>query len=138
LFLFFTYCLFCGGCQDEFSIDFDLAWRLIGYGRKEPALRKLKGNFEVGMDYIIVSPASSNGEAERESEKFGGNNRIVVFLTLDCFKAFCMMAGTSKGKEVRRYFLDCERRLKVFLAEESRRDQECAKKQLDIIKQSQD
>ena len=39
------------------------------------------------------------------------------YMTIDCFKSFCMMAGTSKGKGVRRYFLDCERRLKVLLNE---------------------
>jgi phage anti-repressor protein len=41
----------------------------------------------------------------------GGDRRSVAyFLTTDCFKAFCMMAGTQKGKEVRRYYLDIEKK----------------------------
>ncbi len=33
-------------------------------------------------------------------------------LTVDCFKAFCMMAGTEMGRQVRAYFIECERALK--------------------------
>jgi hypothetical protein len=40
-----------------------------------------------------------------------------INLTTDCFKAFAMMAGTATGREVRQYFLDCERKLKGILQE---------------------
>jgi hypothetical protein len=32
-----------------------------------------------------------------------------IYLTVDCFKSLGMMAGTQKGKEVRKYFLECEK-----------------------------
>jgi hypothetical protein len=34
---------------------------------------------------------------------------MCYFLTADCFKAFCMMAGTEKGKQVRKYYLKIEK-----------------------------
>jgi hypothetical protein len=39
----------------------------------------------------------------------GGYNVNKYYLTADCFKAFCMMAGTKKGKEVRKYYLQIEK-----------------------------
>ena len=52
----------------------------------------------------------------------GGRPSEFIKLTIDCFKSFGMMAGTEKGKEIRRYFLMCERQLKqtrsdTFLAD---------------------
>ena len=101
--------------DEGFPIDFDDAWRWVGYKKKESPLRKLKAKFEEGFDYIVVNLiASPNREAIK-----GGQNRIVIKLTIDCFKIFCMMADTSKGKEVRKYFIQCEQRLKALLNEPS-------------------
>jgi phage anti-repressor protein len=33
-------------------------------------------------------------------------------LTLDCAKELCMVEGNEKGKEARRYFIECEKKLK--------------------------
>ena len=44
----------------------------------------------------------------------GGRPSVSYYLTNNCFKELCMMAGTKKGKEVRRYYLDCEKQLKVI------------------------
>lgn len=88
--------------KDQFSVDLENAWIWIGYSSKQKAKNKLIKNFEKGIDYLTIwvkTPSSG-----RPSESF--------LLTLDCFKSLSMMAGTEKGKEVRRYFLDCERQLK--------------------------
>jgi phage anti-repressor protein len=58
-----------------------------------------------------------NHEVKNQDESFthggkregAGRKAIGYFLTVDCFKAFCMMAGTSKGKEVRLYYLKIEK-----------------------------
>jgi hypothetical protein len=34
---------------------------------------------------------------------------------IDCFKSLGMMAGTEKGKLIRRYFLEYERALKIYV-----------------------
>ncbi len=90
---------------DEFPIDFDAAWKWIGYSTKQKAKNKLTNNFDLGFDYTL------NQMVKRvEGNKGGGAVRFEsINLTLDCFKSLGMMAGTAKGKEVRRYFLECER-----------------------------
>lgn len=94
---------------DDFPVDFDDAWKWIGYSRKEKAKAKLERNFEQLVDFIKPQDglASPIGEASH-----GGHNREIIYLSIDCFKSFCMMAGTRKGKMVRRYFLECEKELK--------------------------
>jgi phage anti-repressor protein len=88
---------------DPFPIDFDNAWNWIGYSSKQKAKNKLFHNFEEEIDYTFLL----NQMGKRSGR--GGHNREQIRLTIDCFKSLAMMAGTSKGKEVRQYFLKCER-----------------------------
>ncbi|MGG6295265.1 hypothetical protein ACQ4M4_12820 [Leptolyngbya sp. AN02str] len=97
-------------CSSEpFPVIFDNAWQWIGYSSKQAAKKKLTRNFEAGIDYLSkwMNVAHSNGSSATKVE--------AISLTLDCFKSLAMMAGTAKGKEVRRYFLECERRLQQFV-----------------------
>jgi hypothetical protein len=66
----------------------------------------LKANFEEEQDFCSRLFGSKEGR--------GGHNEVGYFLTVDCFKAFCMMAGTERGKEVRRYYLDIEKRFEAL------------------------
>lgn len=89
---------------DPFPVLFCKAAKWLGYSRKDHAKTALTSNFEPNLDYLIeTAPAEGRG---RPSE--------VIRLTVDCFKALGMMAGTEKGREVRRYFLECERQLKAL------------------------
>ena len=86
--------------NDRFPVDFDDAWVWCGYSRKNNALAKLIADgFEEGLDYI---------SAEKGAEKSHGNSANYS-LTVDCFKHFGMMAKTEQGKQIRRYFLQCEK-----------------------------
>ena len=89
--------------QDDFPVDFDDAWEWIGYSTKQAAKKKLTRNFIVGTDYLSkwMSVAHSNGSTASRTEK--------IYLTIDAFKSLGMMAGTAKGREIRKYFLECER-----------------------------
>jgi phage anti-repressor protein len=89
--------------SEEFPIDFEMAWQWAGYTNKRNAANKLKAHFEDGLEFSIM--LSKNPE--------GGRPSVSYSLTNDCFKMFCMMAGTGKGKEVRRYYIECEKRLKI-------------------------
>jgi phage anti-repressor protein len=82
-----------------FPVNFEEGWRWIGYSTKQKAKIKLLNNFESGIDYL--TEWVKNSCAGRPSESFQ--------LTIDCFKSLAMMAGTERGKEVRKYFLKCER-----------------------------
>ncbi len=87
--------------NDPFPIGFDDAWKWIGYTRKDNAKRKLTSNFTKDVDYQSIT--------HKEKLGTGATHREIVKLTVDCFKSFCMMAETEKGREVRQYFLKCER-----------------------------
>ena len=90
--------------EDEFPVDFDYGWRWIGYSTKQKAKDKLTNNFESGIDYHI----NQTVKLVKRSQG-GGSGAEDIRLTIDCFKSLGMMAGTEKGKEIRRYFLHCER-----------------------------
>jgi hypothetical protein len=113
---------------EQYPVDFDRAWQWIGYARKDHALESLKANFEEGMDFDFRrSGNQTSGNSEnlifpdnrknQVSDNFHGGKRegagrkaMVYFLTVDCFKSFCMMAGTDKGREVRKYYLEIEKK----------------------------
>ena len=84
--------------EERYPIDFDDAWQWVGYSRKDHALEVLLKDFEEGQDFSRILGKSTGG---RPAENY--------FLTIDCFKSFCMMAGTERGKEVRRYYLAVEK-----------------------------
>ena len=87
--------------REQFPVDFDSAWTWVGFARKDHALRCLKGNFEDNSDFLLKGGSSS--QAGRQPDKY--------FLTKECFKSFCMLAQTTKGKEIRKYYLEVEKQL---------------------------
>ena len=84
---------------DSHPIDLDDAWQWLGYSTKQKALQSLKSNFEDGEDFLTKRLKSSTG----------GRPSDLIVLTVDCFKSLGMMAGTSQGKAIRKYFLECEK-----------------------------
>jgi len=84
---------------NEFPVDFDDAWQWLGYATKQKAEKKLKQNFEEGIDFLTKGLKSSTG----------GRPSELIALTVDCFKSLGMTAGTEQGKQIRKYFLECEK-----------------------------
>lgn len=97
--------------SDPFSIDFDDAWRWIGYTRKDSAKKKLLNNFEENIDFKILQQTAENSAEQR----LGGRPIEEIRLSIDCFKSLAMMAGTEKGRDVRQYFLRIEREYKQIM-----------------------
>lgn len=89
--------------EEKFSVDFEAAWQWVGYSTKGNAKRVLEANFSKGTDFEVLIRTDKNPEGGRPGE--------YIRLSTDCFKSFCMMSGTQRGKEVRAYFLDCEKEL---------------------------
>lgn len=96
---------------EPFPVDFDKAWQWLGYSRKDVAKRKLEADFVEGTDFLLRNKVE-------QKEGSGGHNEQKIKLTIDCFKSFGMMAGTEMGKQVRQYFLECEKELKHLLGEQ--------------------
>ena len=94
------------GSSKEYPVDLEDAWQWLGYSSKQSAKKKLIRNFEEGEDFSAkwMSVPHSNGLTASRTE--------TIFLTVDCFKSFAMMAGTEKGRETRQYFLRCEKEIK--------------------------
>lgn len=105
--------------DEKFPINFDDAWQWIGYSRKGAAKSALESNFIKDLDFFRSFGKSS-----------GGRPAELITLTIECFKSFCMMAGTPRGREVRLYFLNCEAELKRKLEEERNQQQSNTKKHL--------
>lgn len=87
--------------NDAFPIKFEEAWQWIGYSRKDVAKRVLEANFTQEVDYQLL---------RRKVEQVSGAKWVDdISLSNDCFKSLCMLANTDTGKQVRQYFLECEK-----------------------------
>jgi len=88
--------------EDQFPVNFDDAWQWLDYARKDTAKRAfLKCGFVESLDY-----QSLHTIVERE---IGATQKEVIKLSVECFKTWAMMSQTEQGKQVRLYFLECEK-----------------------------
>lgn len=111
--------------KDSFPVDFDKAWKWVGYSTKGNAKRIIESDFTVNIDYSLLLTNDKQKDRGGHGQVFitndkqksrGGYNKETIKLTVDCFKKFCMLARTDRGKEVREYFLECERKLKIAIS----------------------
>ncbi|EAY29855.1 hypothetical protein [Microscilla marina] len=105
--------------HQAFPVDFDAFWQWCGFARKDSAKRTLEKNFTQSVDYQVF-------HSDVENPK-GGRPAAMICLSIDCAKSFAMLAQTEKGREVRLYFLECEKRLKALTR---------GKNKLQILKES--
>ncbi|HYX15676.1 MAG TPA: hypothetical protein VE944_15170, partial [Nostoc sp.] len=95
-------------------VDFDWAWQVLGYSRKDSAKRTLVSYFERDLDYFTQSPEESPEALPHDIFHFEVENsksgRPVekIYLTVECFKEMGMLAKSEEGKQIRKYFLTCE------------------------------
>lgn len=93
--------------KELYPVDFDLAWEWVGYSSKHKAKEMLENNFSENLNFTRLAEVrlqqEGNRKVKRPYEK--------ILLTKDTFKMFCMLAQTSKGNEVREYFIKVEKKL---------------------------
>ena len=68
-----------------------------------------RAGFVEGVDYVKTQDLSAPNLVSAKSR---AQVRIEYHLTISAAKEIAMMSGSPKGKEVRLYFIECEKRLK--------------------------
>lgn len=90
--------------SSEFPVDFELAWKWLGFSTKGNAKRTLVKNFVENEDFWVIHVEKS----EKSSSRGGLTHREDIWLTTNCLKEMGMIAGSLQGKAIRKYFLQCE------------------------------
>jgi hypothetical protein len=89
---------------------------------KEFIIRLLKRNFIENEDYKILDNnefdinnfcSTMMVEQNYEEEKRGAHNKQYIITSPDCFKELCMHVGTSKSKEIKKYYIELEKVLQT-------------------------
>jgi hypothetical protein len=138
--------------KDDYCIDLDDIWEWLGFTRRDNSKKSLCKNFAEPEDYKILQIydkiceenfAPPVGGAKNlhikiceEKETRGGFNKEQILMKVDTFKAFCLIAKTKKGKEIRNYFLKLEETLYEVIDEESNElRQQLENKEIEIKEQ---
>lgn len=87
--------------QTDFTINLERVARWLGTTIKK--LRKtLYTSYENDFDYTNKPIKKEKGNGS------GGSNKLITFITIDCFKRLCLLTKTKKGDLVREYFIELE------------------------------
>lgn len=120
---------------EEYVVDFDDILEWLGFSRRDNAIRLLKRRLVPDVDYISWAP-QHGGARESCNLMPGGFNRENFMLTIDAFKTLCMLADTTKGTEVRSYYIQMEKVLYQHISDTNKdlqkqlQDSECQKAEM--------
>ena len=89
--------------DDDYIVNFDTAAKWLKM-RKDSFKRTLIISYRKNIDYKIS--IEKNDIAGRPSE--------LILLTPDCFKRICMLTKSSKGEEVRTYYIQLEKHIDKY------------------------
>ena len=90
---------------------------------KESINKLFKRNFQESDDYKILNNSEfeiseflgTYASARNEDENRGLHNKQYIVTSPDCFKELCMHVGTSKSKEIKKYYITLEKVFKFYL-----------------------
>lgn len=96
----------------QYPVDFDVAWAIAGYSEKGKGKRRLvskSSHLVENEDYII-----EKGVFTRSGKSaLNGRSGDSIKMTCDAFKQFCLLAETDQGREIRQYFIECEKKWRI-------------------------
>ena len=123
LFVSSFYCYLNYDKNVDFVIDLDNVWKWLGFKQKYNAERLLEKHFKLNVDYTKsgsqVGGAVLNQDNIPKVKQNGGQNIIKIFLTIKCFKSFCLKAQTTKAYEIHEYYMKMEEVLHQTIDEET-------------------
>jgi hypothetical protein len=79
---------------NDFPINLDDVYSLIGFAHKKNAMVTIKNNFTENEDYINLLLRTQKQEFIKNH---GGNNKNKIMMNVDTFKNICMIAKTDKA-----------------------------------------
>jgi phage anti-repressor protein len=106
---------------NDYPINLEHVFKMIGFANKENAKRTLKNNFTEGEDYKkLLVRMDEQVPNLKDGKNIGGAglNQETVMLNVDTFKNLCMLAKTDKGKELRKYYVKLENIYNQIIKEE--------------------
>ena len=98
---------------NDFLINLENIFKMIGFANKANAKRTLKNNFTENDDYKITVISRDDGKFTTEE----------IMINTSTFKNLCMLAKTDKGKEIRRYYVKLENMNNQLVHEELQENQ---------------
>ena len=85
-----------------FIINYKLLIKWLDIKSKRTFVDTIKNSYKLNIDYIIK---------EENKRGSGGKKNKIYILTSDSAKRYCLMTKSSKGEDVRRYFIEIEKAL---------------------------
>jgi phage anti-repressor protein len=96
---------------DDFPINLENVFKMIGFAHKGNAKRTLENNFTKDEDY-------KSSFIPTDKREIGGSLNEQIMLNVDTFKNLCMIAKTDKGKAIRKYYVKLENIYNKIIKEE--------------------
>jgi phage anti-repressor protein len=96
---------------NDFPINLEDIFKMIGFANKGNAKRTLENNFTKDEDY-------KSSFLPTEKREIGGSLNEKIMLNIDTFKNLCMIAKTDQGKEIRKYYVKLENIYNEIIKEE--------------------
>jgi phage anti-repressor protein len=111
---------------EDYPINLENVFKMIGFANKGNAKRTLENNFELNIDYkIILLP--------REKKQNAGRSEEDILLNIDTFKSLCMLAKTDQGKQMRKYYTKLENITNQLIKEELEENKKLLEEQEQLL-----
>ena len=85
--------------KEDFVINLNDVWELLGVNQKVSIVRLLEKSFKLNVDYKKETNLH-NGQ------KWGGANKHNIILTIGCFKFLCLKIKTPQSYEIYEFYSD--------------------------------
>jgi len=115
---------------NDFPINLDHVFKMIGFATKGNAKRTLENNFVIDEDYkLLIIP--------REKKQNAGRSEHEIVLNVDTFKNLCMIAKTEKGKTIRKYYVKLENIYNQLIKEEIQQIKEAQETTVKLLEEKE-
>jgi phage anti-repressor protein len=115
------YCYMNYHSTNDYPINLEDVFKMIGFANKENAKRTLRNNFTMDEDYkklLVRTDEEVPNIKDGKNIGGGGLNKEDIMLNIDTFKNLCMLAKTENGKQIRKYYIKMEEIMMEYTKEQ--------------------